>query len=72
MEKNWVSIFSTDQAYLADIARLVLDENNISSIILNRKDSSYQMLGEIELYVKRDEALRAKNLIKSIESERTY
>ncbi|MDX2442239.1 MAG: DUF2007 domain-containing protein [Bacteroidales bacterium] len=72
MEKNWVSIFSTEKAYLADIARLVLDENNISSIILNRKDSSYQMLGEIELYVNRDEALRAKNLLKSIESERTY
>lgn len=72
MEKNWVSIFSTEKAYLADIARLVLDENNISSIVLNRKDSSYQMLGEIELYVNRDEALRAKNLLKSIESARTY
>ena len=69
MEKNWVSIFSTDQPYLADIARQVLDENNISSIIVNRKDSSYQAFGEVELYVNRDQALRAKNLIKNINNE---
>jgi len=68
MEKNWVSIFSTDQPYLADIARLVLDENNISSIIMNKKDSLYK-IGEVDLYVNRDQALRAKNLIKNISSE---
>lgn len=68
MEKNWVSIFSTDQPYLADIARLVLDENNISSIIMNKKDSFYK-IGEVDLYVNRDQALRAKNLIKNIGSE---
>lgn len=69
MEKNWVAIFSTDQPYLADIARLVLDENNISSVIMNKQDSSYQAFGEVELYVKRDQALRAKNLIKNINNE---
>lgn len=68
MEKNWVSIFSTDQPYLADIARLVLDENNISSIIMNKKDSFYK-IGEVDLYVNRDHALRAKNLIKNLSSE---
>ncbi len=68
MEKNWVSIFSTDQPYLADIARLVLDENNISSIIMNKKDSFYK-IGEVDLYVNRDQALRAKNLIKNLSSE---
>ena len=68
MEKNWVSIFSTEQPYLADIARLVLDENNISSIIMNKKDSFYK-IGEVDLYVNRDQALRAKNLIKNIGSE---
>ena len=68
MEKNWVSIFSTEQPYLADIARLVLDENNISSIIMNKKDSFYK-IGEVDLYVNRNQALRAKNLIKNIGSE---
>ena len=68
MEKNWVSIFSTEQPYLADIARLVLDENNISSIVMNKKDSFYK-IGEVDLYVNRDQALRAKNLIKNIGSE---
>ena len=63
-----MSIFSTDQPYLADIARLVLDENNISSIIMNKKDSLYK-IGEVDLYVNRDQALRAKNLIKNISSE---
>ena len=63
-----MSIFSTDQPYLADIERLVLDENNISSIIMNKKDSFYK-IGEVDLYVNRDQALRAKNLIKNLSSE---
>lgn len=35
---------------------------------MNKKDSFYK-IGEVDLYVNRDQALRAKNLIKNIGSE---
>jgi hypothetical protein len=68
MEKNWVSIYSTNQIHIAEIAKQVLATNGISSIIINRKDSSYKSFGEIELYVNRDFVIRAKSLIKEIKS----
>jgi len=67
MEENWVSVFTTDKLYLADIVKQVLLENNIVSVVINKKDSSYAMFGEVEVYVDRDHVIRAKSLIESIE-----
>ena len=67
MEKDWVSIFITDQEFLAELARVVLEENDIENVIMNQKDKSYQF-GEIEVYVHRDNAIRAKYLLKELEN----
>lgn len=68
MEDNWVSVFTTDQPYLADIVKQVLQENNIVSVVINKIDSSYSMFGEVEVYVDRDLVIKAKSIIESIES----
>ena len=68
MEDNWVSVFATDQPYLADIVKQVLMENNIVSVIINKIDSSYTMFGEVEVYVDRDHVIKAKSIIESIKS----
>ena len=67
MEKNWRKIFSTDQPYQAELARQVLEENGIQAVVMNKKDSSYLMFGETELYVSQDEVIKAKQLIKTLE-----
>ena len=67
MEDNWVKIFSTDQPYQAEIARQVLEDNGIHAVVLNKKDSSYLVFGETELYVDQDNVIRAKQLIKTLE-----
>ncbi|MCD6202168.1 MAG: DUF2007 domain-containing protein [Bacteroidales bacterium] len=67
MEKNWIKIFSTDQPYQAELARQVLEENGIQAVVMNKKDSSYLMFGETELYVSQDEVIKAKQLIKTLE-----
>ncbi len=67
MEENWVSIFTTDQLYLADIVKQVLMESNIVSVVINKIDSSYTMFGEVEVYVDRDNVIKAKSIIESIE-----
>ncbi len=49
--ENWYRIFSTDQAYRAEIIRGVLEENEIPVVLVNKQDSSYVFLGEVEIYV---------------------
>ena len=68
MEKDWVIVYSTNQIYLAEIAKQVLADNGMNSIIINKKDSSYNDFGDIELYVDCDFVNKAKALIKEIES----
>ena len=55
-------IYSSSQIYKAEIIRGFLEENDILSVIINKKDSAY-LFGEAELYVKVDDAFRAKQLI---------
>ena len=62
MDKNWTLIYSSSQIYKAEIIRGFLEENDILSVIINKKDSAY-LFGEAELYVKVDDAFRAKQLI---------
>ncbi len=67
MEKGWEKIFTTAQPYQAEVARQVLEEGGIQAVVINKKDSSYLVFGEAEVYVKQDDVIRAKQLIKSLE-----
>jgi putative signal transducing protein len=49
--KSWYKIYSTDSYAEANIVKGMLEENSIKAIMLNKQDSSYLFLGEIELYV---------------------
>ncbi len=68
MEENWVSVFSTRQAYMAEIVKQVLQQNNIISVIINKRDSIYNTIGDIEVYVDRDKLIKAKSIIETIEN----
>ena len=48
---NWFKIFTTTEAYRAEIIRGVLEENAIPVVLVNKQDSSYVFLGEVEIYV---------------------
>ena len=47
MEDNWISILSTPQPWQAEIAKQILGENGIEAVIMNRRDSSYTVFGEV-------------------------
>lgn len=66
--ENWVKVFSSDQEYLVEITKSILGDENIDAVIINKKDSSYHF-GECELYVTKENALEALNIISKIESE---
>ena len=65
MEKDWVKIFSSKDAVKAELVKILLDENGIPAVVINKKESLTMLLGEAEVYVRRDDVLKATNLIQS-------
>ena len=66
MEDNLVHIFSSGQPYQAEMARQMLADHNIHSFLVNKQDSAYEF-GVVELYVNRDDVIRAKKLIQEFD-----
>ena len=63
MEKDWIKIYSSPQIHKIEIVKGVLGDNNIKSVSINKHDSSYRSFGEIELYVNKEDALKALQII---------
>ena len=62
MEESWQVIYAAKFEHNAEIVRAVLEDNGISAIVLNKKDSAY-LFGEVEVYVKPDDVMKAKMII---------
>jgi len=66
MQNDWVVIFTTSKQYEAEMIHGMLLENEIESVIVNKKDSLY-LFGECELLVNRESILLAKTLIQNLD-----
>ena len=62
MDGNWVKIFSSSQGFKAEIIKGMLEHHEITAVIVNKQDSSY-LVGEIEVYVPADFAMKATRLV---------
>lgn len=69
MEKGWVSILITNQDHIAELAKGLLQENDIQYVSLNQKDSAHPNVfsGDIKILVKRENVIRAKYLLKELD-----
>ena len=65
-----INIFNSANPIEVEIIKQMLDENNITAVILNKQDSSYNMFGSINLYVKEENQTIALQLIKEQHNER--
>ena len=68
MEKDLVLIYSSDKDYQIQIAREFLDEDSIQSIVLNQHDSVIPSIGNIELYVHKDNQKQAEKILKKLKN----
>lgn len=59
MEQEWVVVFSSTQMVVIEAAKLLLEENGIDSFQVNKKDSTYIVFGDIELFVHAEEKDKA-------------
>ncbi len=70
MEKNWTKIFSSTNPIEVEILKQMLKENGVISIDINQQDSSYNMFGNINLYVQEEYVENATKLIEQNNNER--
>ena len=65
MEKDWVKVFSTSDVFKANLVKDLLDNNDIPAVVLNKKETLTVIIGEAEVYVKREDTVKAINLLKT-------
>jgi predicted MarR family transcription regulator len=63
MDKNWAIIFSCGNLQKAELIKNLLEHNEIPSVIINHQDSLYKF-GDISVYVNREDAVKAKYVLK--------
>ncbi len=63
MERNWNKTFVSENPNRVDLFIQLLEEKNIKSVAINKKDSSYTIFGNIELYVKNTDMAKSKEII---------
>jgi hypothetical protein len=68
MSTDQVQIYAVGNPYRAELIRQMLMNSNIQAFIINKQDSAYKF-GDIELYVHRDDIIRAKKLIEEFENQ---
>lgn len=61
---DWIAIYVTSQLYQAEMIKSILEENDITAVIMNQKDSSYK-IGSITVMVNKMNAEKAAKIIKS-------
>ncbi len=67
MRDDLVMVYSTNQVFHAEMLKQFLSDNGIAAFSINKQDSNY-LFGSIEVYVNRDDVIKAKILIKKFES----
>jgi type III secretory pathway lipoprotein EscJ len=67
--EGWKRVFSTDKAYDANLILDMLYKNNIHAVSVNDKDSSFVVLGDIDIFVHEKDEAKALKLIKNLRSE---
>jgi hypothetical protein len=63
--QNWIRVFEDQNQIRAEIVKAVLEENGIPAVVLNKKETVYQVFGTYEVLVIQGDALPAMQLIQN-------
>lgn len=61
--KNWTKVFEDQNQIRVEIVKGVLEDKGVAAVVLNKKESIYQVTGAYEVLVPTDQALYALQLI---------
>ena len=59
---SWQKVYQDPQQYRAEIVKAVLEDNDISAVVLSKKDPSYHF-GHFEVQVVSDDVIKAIKII---------
>ena len=62
---NWVKVFETEKQIRAEIVKGVLEENEVKAVVLNKKETVYQIFVTYQVLVLKEDILLATNLIQN-------
>ena len=65
MNNNWVNILSSEDLFKIEIVTQMLKNNKIDAVIINQKDSSYNLFGSSMLYIEREHVEKSIELIQT-------
>ena len=68
-DTDFVKVFATADHIENGIIVSMLQEHGIESVVMNKQDSAYVSIGEIELYVASSDKERALELIHALRKE---
>jgi transcription antitermination factor NusA-like protein len=66
MEKGWKEAFLTAHEYKASMARDILENAGIKTVIMDQHDTAYQSFGNIVVYVPEADLDKALGLLKEL------
>ncbi|MEB2780232.1 DUF2007 domain-containing protein [Algoriphagus sp. C2-6-M1] len=63
--ENWNKVFETPMQVRAEIVKGILEEHQIQAVILNKKETVYQIFGNYEVHVQSENMMSANNIIQN-------
>lgn len=66
MEKDWVCVYRTEKNFQAEMAKEILENEEIDCVVLNENDSNFPSIGELEIWVHMDFEEKATHLLKDL------
>ena len=71
MPDDWIRVYSSNKVHIIEILKQVLSDGGIKAMTIDKRDSAY-LFGDIELYVKNDDVMKAKVLIDKFENWESF
>ena len=65
MEVKWIKVLNTEDGIKAELAKSVLQSHQIESVVVNKQDSAYVVLGFSEVLVPEEQAEQALEILKT-------
>jgi hypothetical protein len=63
--ENWIRVFEDQNLIRAEIVKGVLEESGMPAVVLNKKETIYQLNGTYQVLVQKDQVIPALQLIQN-------
>jgi hypothetical protein len=62
---NWTKVYESKHGHKAEIVKDVLFDRGFEPVIVNKRDSAYNVFGRYEVHVTQEQAVRAIRVIEN-------